>query len=1286
MSVLFFLLSPFVSLAQAPLNNECSGAKFITSNTTCISGASRLVGESLANATATTPTAPETTNCAGGGGSALADVWYKFTANSNSPTISLANTGTNLQKNNERVFVQLLSNSCGGTFASLACTKGNAATLSVNAENLTVGQDYYVRIATTVASPTGSGWGFDICITDPPPSNDDCSSPIVLSSATTCTTTTGNFYGSTASTTAASPCTGPVVYDLWYSFSAQTTNPTITLGSLGLDITSPRLQLFLGTCNGLTSLFCGTTSIASSGLTIGDTYYVRAYSSAGTAPASAANAGFTICVTDLPPSPPSNDDCANAIALTLGVNRAGTVWGATNSAISTVCSGTPDDDVWYKFTPTATSATIALSSVGSNLSTSGARIQVFSGSCGSLTSMGCGTSSITALGLEAGTDYYIRVYSAGAGSIGGTSIGSAFTITVTAPTPLSQTNSGSGRMNEVFQQTVLSGNGVLNYPWEVTYGPDNNLWVTESKGYKVYKIDPNTGARNMVLDISQGSTFFSAPDNSFNCQFANGAGAQGGLAGLALHPNFLNGTASEKNYVYISYIHSQTNANYFTNRLVRFTYNPATNRLESPLSLCDTLPGSNDHNSQRMIIAPVEKGGANYLFYASGDMGAGQFGNRLRTQKAQIAASYEGKILRFNLEPDTDAHPWIPSDNPYSSSSAVYSIGIRNNQGFAYDTDLNTLYGSSHGPYSDDEINIIEKKRNYGHPLVIGYVADGNYNGNSTAGTNTSVSAGAAWTDNSGVSSCPPIGNEATNRAKIDASGDGLYKDPLFSAYAVPQATVTNIWQTNPGNGTWPSEGWSGLELYTNKIIPGWKKSLVAAGLKWGRLVRLKLGSSGNTIIPTGGADTITYFQSTNRYRDLAFAPNGKDIYVVMDNNSATSGPGTNNPVSPACPGCLIKYTFLGYADLSGKSTIPTYIDVTAGTSNNCEPGTTVTIDNTNNNLWVPITGADGNIMAEIKANGNYLGTVTSSFYLNSEAVREDNGNKLYLDRNITITPSVQPASPVDIRLYLTGNELTALINAKNSKGIGSGVSGIANLAIFKNDDLCGPQVKSHAVKVIPSYTGSHGGNGFVVQGQITSFSTFYFGSSDIVALPLQFLSFKGALQNNGALLQWETANEVNTSHFVVERSINGNSFNPIGTVAAAGNFTAALKYSYLDKDAKLQPAAKLYYRLKQVDIDGGYSYSKTIVIDLNSDDIVSMHPNPVNDVLNIQLALSKAQQVQISVTDINGRTVYVESKFVNKGNSVLKVNTKAWPAQLYSIRITGKDNKPLAVQNLIKL
>ncbi|HYK57165.1 MAG TPA: T9SS type A sorting domain-containing protein, partial [Flavisolibacter sp.] len=438
--------------------------------------------------------------------------------------------------------------------------------------------------------------------------------------------------------------------------------------------------------------------------------------------------------------------------------------------------------------------------------------------------------------------------------------------------------------------------------------------------------------------------------------------------------------------------------------------------------------------------------------------------------------------------------------------------------------------------------------------------------------------------------------------------------------------------------------------------------------------------SIGNT------SDTVTYLQSKNRYRDIAFGPNGRDIFIIMDRNAASAATDGNPPVTPACPDCLIKYTFLGYADKGGKSTISTSISVTAGTPNAVTAGTTVTIDGTNNYLWVPITGPDGDILAEIKANGNNLGTITSSFYINSAAVREDKSNSLYLDRNITITPQVQPTMPVDVRLYFTKAEFDALSNAKNSKGVASGVSAISNLAIFKNNDTCGPRIQSVAAKVLPSYTDPHS-NGYVLQATINSFSTFYFGSNGYVALPLQLLNFKGALQNNAAFLQWETTNETNTSHFVVERSIDGNNFSNIGTVTAAGNSMGALKYDYTDYGAALQSSSTLYYRLKMVDLNGTFTYSKVITITLKpSSYTVALYPNPIHDVLKVRLTLSKAEQVQILVTDMNGRIIYKESRFAPTGTSELQVNSKAWPSQLYSVRVTGTGNNTLVTQNVIKL
>src|SRR6185503_14931466 len=94
-------------------------------------------------------------------------------------------------------------------------------------------------------------------------------------------------------------------------------------------------------------------------------------------------------------------------------------------------TGTPDDDIWFKFVATKSAPTISLSSVGSNLSGS-SRLQLFSGNCASLTSLACGNTSIAASSLSVGNTYYVRVYSSGGSAI---SSNGNFNISVVDPTP-----------------------------------------------------------------------------------------------------------------------------------------------------------------------------------------------------------------------------------------------------------------------------------------------------------------------------------------------------------------------------------------------------------------------------------------------------------------------------------------------------------------------------------------------------------------------------------------------------------------------------------------------------------------------------------------------------------------------------------------------------------------------------------------------------------------------------------------------------------------------------------
>jgi hypothetical protein len=217
-------------------------------------------------------------------GTPLYDVWYKFVATSTVESITLSGLGANFTNPG----IQVLSGACG-TLSTVTCATGTAAT----APSLTIGTTYYVRVYSTSA-PTSLNGNFSICVVDAP-ANDDCSGAVSLTSNQACNPTNGTLTNSTNLSIGACNATRP---DVWYSFTAQTVNPVITIGGA---LANMRFQVLsgTGTCGGpLNSIFCstGSSQTVSPNLTIGTTYYVRVFST------SVATGNFTICVDDAAPA------------------------------------------------------------------------------------------------------------------------------------------------------------------------------------------------------------------------------------------------------------------------------------------------------------------------------------------------------------------------------------------------------------------------------------------------------------------------------------------------------------------------------------------------------------------------------------------------------------------------------------------------------------------------------------------------------------------------------------------------------------------------------------------------------------------------------------------------------------------------------------------------------------------------------------------------------------------------------------------------------------------------
>ena len=345
---------------------------------------------------------------------------------------------------------------------------------------------------------------------------------------------------------------------------------------------------------------------------------------------------------------------------------------------------------------------------------------------------------------------------------------------------------------------------------------------------------------------------------------------------------------------------------------------------------------------------------------------------------------------------------------------------------------------------------------------------------------------------------------------------------------------------------------------------------------------------------------------------------------------------------------------------------------VAKGSPGSCTSFASVTIDNTNNNVWVPIIDDQGDAVAEIKANGNNLGIISSSMYINSGTVREDGSKRLYLDRNLTLRPQVQPTSAVDIRLYIKNAEYLSLKNAVNSIGQPSGISTINDVGIYKNNDVCSPAVGFIANPIVTNPASWE--NDYVLSGSIGSLASFYFANiTQGGPLPVASLEFNGRLVNDNGEINWKTTDEFNTHSFDLERSTDGRNFKAITTVAAI-NQTGIHKYNYTDKNIISLGVPVVYYRLKQIDLDNRFTYSGIVELNIKNSNLVMLYPNPVADKANLTINVTKSQQVQGRIIDNAGRVVKQLPLNLQAGSTSLSIDVSSLSGGIYYLELKGDE------------
>jgi hypothetical protein len=182
--------------------------------------------------------------------------------------------------------------------------------------------------------------------------------------------------------------------------------------------------------------------------------------------------------------------------------------------------------------------------------------------------------------------------------------------------------------------------------------------------------------------------------------------------------------------------------------------------------------------------------------------------------------------------------------------------------------------------------------------------------------------------------------------------------------------------------------------------------------------------------------------------------------------------------------------------------------------------------------------------------------------------------------------------------------------------------------------------------------------------------------------LPIELLNFDAMPDAGKVKVEWVTATEINNDYFTVERSIDGLGFSPVGVVDGAGNSANILDYDFIDTDPYQGTS---YYRLKQTDFNGDFSYSQVEAVNLSGMDIIQVFPNPAEDEVRFLLGASGEAVITIRIIDKLGRVLHEDVKYIEEDLTLHVLDVSAYAPGIYTICIVGAGHETFLQEQFIK-
>ena len=355
-------------------------------------------------------------------------------------------------------------------------------------------------------------------------------------------------------------------------------------------------------------------------------------------------------------------------------------------------------------------------------------------------------------------------------------------------------------------------------------------------------------------------------------------------------------------------------------------------------------------------------------------------------------------------------------------------------------------------------------------------------------------------------------------------------------------------------------------------------------------------------------------------------------------------------------------------------------LDLTIGHCMTCSigDGETRTFYDASNNIILSITDPVG---------GTSLGITTACAYVDASDINY-NGQD-YMRRHFDL--DVTNNGPATVSIYISAQDVSNIVNASTDDILnGYGVfNTISDLCVTAYHGAGETPLSNITKTLIPhgslSISGPYAPNNYyIVSFPVSDFSGFYCHACNPNnnPLPVEYISFDGYHSANDNVLVWVTATEINNEYFQLERSIDGNNWQSIAKLDGAGYSSTNRTYNYYDIDVY---NTDYYYRLKQVDFDGVFKYSKVVFLSSNQISVNNIYPNPAQNMINYSIASDENKDVNVRVIDVTGNVIINEIIVLNKGANSLKLNINNLASGVYTLQVTDQTGNTKISNTFIK-